>query len=61
MIAAARQIKSKNANVQVLMYNPVFPVVTWYDYGWKLVSDNLSFSFQMRRGNRCLGTLLGPA
>merc|ERR1712159_885615 len=33
MLAAAKQIKAVNRSIEVYMYNPIFPVVTWYSYG----------------------------
>ena len=33
MVAAAKQIKAANSSIEVYMYNPVFPVVDWYDWG----------------------------
>jgi hypothetical protein len=33
MVAAAKQIKAVNESIEVYMYNPVFPVVDWYNWG----------------------------
>ena len=40
MLAAAQQIKRVAPEVQVLMYNPVFPNVLWYDYASRLEAEH---------------------
>ena len=43
MAAAARQIKAVLPSVAVLMYNPVFPVVDWYDYARNVDQNHTAY------------------